>query len=84
MYQQKPKKAKSPLAQAASKKKTNQTAQASPVSTPTTGSTSGGFDPYTKPFMGSFLNTLEKSAGKETVAKAISHAKQGKLDSRIY
>lgn len=84
MYQPKPKKAKSPLAQAATKKKTNQTPQSSPVSTSTASGTTGGLDPYTKPFMGSFLNTLEQSAGKETVAKAVSHAKQGKLDSRIY
>lgn len=84
MYQPKPKKAKSPLAKAASKPKTNQTSQASPVSTSTTGTTSGGLDPYTKPFMGSFLNTLEQSAGKEAVSKAVNFAKQGKLDSRIY
>ena len=84
MYQNKPKKAKSPLAKAASKPKTKQTAQTSPVSTATTGSTSAGFNPYTKPFMGSFLNTLEQSAGKEAVSKAINFAKQGKLDSRNY
>ena len=80
MYQKKPKKAKSPLAKAASKPKPS----ATPPSAVSTGSPSQGLDPYTKPFMGSFLNTIEQSAGKEAVAKAISHAKKGKLDSRIY
>ena len=83
MYQKKPKKAKTPLEQAASKPKTNPTTQASPVSTGTAATTRGPSDPYTKPFMGSFMNTIEQSAGKEAVAKAISHAKKGKLDTRI-
>ena len=83
MYQKKPKKSKSPLAQAASKPKTKPTSQASPISTGTGATTSVPSDPYTKPFMGSFLNTIEQSAGKEAVAKAISHARKGKLDNRL-
>ena len=85
MYQKKQKKQKSPLAKAATKpSKSNSPAQSQPASTATTGSTSKGFDPYTKEFMGPFFNTLEKSAGKEAVAKAISYAKKGKLDTRLH